>query len=179
MKAPVDYDAVDVVSFGGTTPHRSTYQQSRVVFLPVPLDRTTSYVAGTRNGPREILLASTHMELWDEETNTDVHSIGFCTLPEMELPFIEMDSALAEVESDIQSMQTETARLPMEVRDGAARDVENLRTEANDVRERVMSMAGAAPQEIEEQREELAEDVANLTASVRRETFELQAELEN
>ncbi len=52
---------------------------------------------GTRNGPREILVASSHMELWDEETGTDVHRIGIYTLPEMELPFDDMADVMAEI----------------------------------------------------------------------------------
>ena len=62
-----------------------------MVILPVPLDRTTSYVSGTRNGPHELLVASSHLELWDEETGSDVHEVGSCTLPEMEFPFATMD----------------------------------------------------------------------------------------
>ena len=67
------------------------------MILPVPLDRTTSYVAGTRNGPHEILLASSHMELWDEETETDVHGIGIFTLPDMEFPFATLDEVMGEI----------------------------------------------------------------------------------
>ena len=63
----------------------------------VPLDRTTSYVAGTRNGPHEILVASAHMELWDEEMETDVHRIGIATLPEMELPFASIDQVVQQI----------------------------------------------------------------------------------
>ena len=83
--------------FGGTTPTTTDFERARVVILPVPLDRTTSYVAGTRNGPHEILVASSHMELWDEETGTDVHSIGIFTLPEMEFPFGTIDEVVAEI----------------------------------------------------------------------------------
>jgi N1-aminopropylagmatine ureohydrolase len=97
MKLPFEYDRVAVGEFGGTTPTSSDFEKARVVILPVPLDRTTSYVAGTRNGPHEILVASSHMELWDEETQTDVHSIGIFTLPEMELPFATIDEALNEI----------------------------------------------------------------------------------
>jgi agmatinase len=68
------------------------------VILPCPVDRTTSYVGGTRNGPHEILQASTHMELWDEEMNADVHGVGIFTLPEMELPFGEMAPLVDEIE---------------------------------------------------------------------------------
>jgi agmatinase len=83
--------------FGGTTPTTTDFERARVVILPVPLDRTTSYVPGTRNGPHEILVASSHMELWDEETGTDVHSIGLFTLAEMEFPFGTIDEVMDEI----------------------------------------------------------------------------------
>src|ERR1700752_970593 len=97
MNLPFDYDQIDVGEFGGTTPTSTDFERSRVVILPVPLDRTTSYVAGTRNGPHEILVASSHLELWDEETATDVHRIGIFTMPEMEFPFATMDEVIREI----------------------------------------------------------------------------------
>ena len=97
MNLPFEYDRVTVGEFGGTTPTTSDFQNARVVILPIPLDRTTSYVSGTRNGPHEILVASSHMEIWDEETGIDVHGIGIYTLPEMELPFATMDEVVAEI----------------------------------------------------------------------------------
>ena len=97
MSLPFEYDRVALGEFGGTTPTTTDFERARVVILPVPLDRTTSYVAGTRNGPHEILVASSHMELWDEETGTDVHSIGIFTLPEMEFPFGTIDEVIAEI----------------------------------------------------------------------------------
>jgi len=97
MNLPFEYDQVAVGEFGGTTPTSTDFEKARVVILPVPLDRTTSYVAGTRNGPHEILVASSHMELWDEETQTDVHSVGIFTLPEMEFPYASMDDVVREI----------------------------------------------------------------------------------
>lgn len=97
MKLPVEYDHGDPLSFGGALPDARPFEDSRVVILPIPFERTTSYLPGTRNGPREILIASTHMELWDEEMGADVHGVGIYTLPEMELPFGEMEPALAEI----------------------------------------------------------------------------------
>jgi agmatinase len=97
MPLPFDYDQIAVGEFGGTMPTATDFDRARVVILPVPLDRTTSYVAGTRNGPHEILVASSHMELWDEETGTDVHGIGIFTMPEMEFPFAGMDEVMQEV----------------------------------------------------------------------------------
>ena len=97
MSLPFDYDHVSLGEFGGTTPTTTNFDRARVVILPVPLDRTTSYAAGTRNGPHEILVASSHMELWDEETQTDVHNVGIYTLPAMELPFATMEEVTGEI----------------------------------------------------------------------------------
>ena len=46
MSLPFEYDYAAVGEFGGTLPTRTDFDQARVVILPVPLDRTTSYVAG-------------------------------------------------------------------------------------------------------------------------------------
>ena len=97
MNPPVDYERIDPLAFGGTKPQTRSYEESAVVVLPVPLERTTSYVPGTRNGPREILTASSHMELWDEEMNVDVHGVGIYTLPEMEFSFDSLDDVMAEI----------------------------------------------------------------------------------
>ena len=97
MNLPFEYEQLALGEFGGTTPTTTEFASARVVILPLPLDRTTSYVPGTRNGPHEILVASSHLELWDEETGTDVHSIGIFTLPEMEFPFGTMDDVMHEI----------------------------------------------------------------------------------
>jgi agmatinase len=97
MSVPFEYEQLKVGEYGGTTPTTTDFEHARVVILPIPLDRTTSYVPGTRNGPHEILVASSHMELWDEETEIDVHSIGVYTLPEMEFPFASMDEVVMEI----------------------------------------------------------------------------------
>jgi agmatinase len=97
MSFPFEYDHGAPLAFGGALPHTRTFDESKVVILPVPVDRTTSYVPGTRNGPREILQASSHMELWDEEVGVDVHGVGIFTLPEMDLPFGELAPLLDEV----------------------------------------------------------------------------------
>src|SRR5262249_43524568 len=98
MSLPFDYDQVTPGEFGGTKPTTADFDAARVTILPIPLDRTTSYVPGTRMGPHEILVASSHMELWDEETQTDVHGVGICTLPEMEFPVASMDEVMREIQ---------------------------------------------------------------------------------
>src|SRR6476660_3837654 len=98
MDFPFQYDHAEPLVFGGALPVRRSFDDAAVVILPVPVDRTTSYVGGTRNGPHEILQASSHMELWDEEIAADVHPIGIFTLPEMELPFGEMAPLMDEIQ---------------------------------------------------------------------------------
>lgn len=98
MDLPFQFDHSEALVFGGALPTRRSFDEASVVILPVPVDRTTSYVGGTRNGPHEILQASSHMELWDEEMRADVHGVGIFTLPEMELPFGEMEPLLEEIE---------------------------------------------------------------------------------
>ncbi|HEX5473216.1 MAG TPA: agmatinase [Vicinamibacterales bacterium] len=98
MTLPFTYDHAVPLAFGGALPEIRGFDEARVVVLPVPVDRTTSYVGGTRMGPHEILQASSHMELWDEELGVDVHGIGIHTLPEMELPFGELEPLMDEIE---------------------------------------------------------------------------------
>ncbi len=97
MNLPFEYERVAIGEFGGSTPTTSDFDSARVVIFPIPLDRTTSYVPGTRTGPHEILVASSHMELWDEEIEADVHGLGIFTLPEMEFPFASLDEVIAEI----------------------------------------------------------------------------------
>ncbi len=103
MSQSGQYDAIYSMEFGGGKPAALGLDQAKAIILPIPFERTTSYVPGTRNGPREIIAASTHMELWDEELNLDVHDIGIRTLPEMELPF----DAMKDVMDEIQRVTTE------------------------------------------------------------------------
>ena len=98
MSFPFEYDHGVPLAYGGALPEPRNFDDARVVILPVPVDRTTSYGVGTRYGPHEILQASSHMELWDEEVGADVHGIGLFTLPEMELPFGELEPLMAEIQ---------------------------------------------------------------------------------
>ena len=97
MSSPIAYNHTYPASFLGAVPEPATFDNAAAVILPVPLDRTTSYVAGTRNGPREILHASAQVEFWDEELGVDVHTRGIFTMPELDLPIATMEEAMAEI----------------------------------------------------------------------------------
>ena len=55
--------------------------KNQVVVVPFGLEKTVSYGAGTKNGPKEIIKASHQVELFDEELNKEPYKeIGFKTL---------------------------------------------------------------------------------------------------
>lgn len=62
------------------------YDTARVVILPAPFESTTTFLPGTRNAPTQIINASGHMELYDEEIDQKTCTIGICTEPELALP---------------------------------------------------------------------------------------------
>ncbi len=63
-------------AFGGVQVPR---EEARAVLLPVAYDLTTTYGTGARNGPRALLEASTHMELFDEELGFTPSDVGVHT----------------------------------------------------------------------------------------------------
>jgi agmatinase len=71
-------------NFGGLPHDRCRWEDSRVVFLPVPYDLTSTYLPGSRRGPLAILEASTHMELFDEALEQETYRVGFHTLDPLE-----------------------------------------------------------------------------------------------
>src|SRR4030067_3459477 len=73
-----------ILNFGGLTRDMLEGISPTFSVLPVPYDLTASYVSGTRNGPRAIIEASTHMELYDEELGKEFWDAGIETLASME-----------------------------------------------------------------------------------------------
>ena len=66
-------------NFGGIESAFSEYGESKIAVIPVPYDLTTTYISGARNGPRAIIEASTHMELYDEELEKETYLVGIHT----------------------------------------------------------------------------------------------------
>ncbi len=85
-------------NFGGLPDEHSQYATSRAVIFPVPLERTTSYEHGTRNGPAAILAASRNMELYDEELQLEPYKeIGIHTLPAIDTADGTLDEVISEI----------------------------------------------------------------------------------
>lgn len=71
-------------SFGGISPLTTTFDQAKVVVLPVPYDSTTEYKSGTREGPQAIIDASRFLELYDTELDREISEVGIYTLSEVQ-----------------------------------------------------------------------------------------------
>lgn len=69
-------------TFGGLEEVYSKYESSRVLIWPVPFEQTVSYGTGTKEGPKAIIDASRHMELYDDEIGRETYKIGIHTLAE-------------------------------------------------------------------------------------------------
>jgi len=66
-------------NFGGLTAKYSAYKNSNIFILPVPFDKTSSWMKGSDKGPRAIINASRNMELYDIETGYEVYKKGIYT----------------------------------------------------------------------------------------------------
>jgi agmatinase len=72
-----------VNNFGGNEVLYS-YDESRIVIVPVPFDATSTYIRGADRGPAAILEASPALEFYDIETGVDAHQQGIFTLSPLE-----------------------------------------------------------------------------------------------
>jgi len=71
------------MNFGGIDEEEySSFEKSRILIWPVSYEGTVSYGTGTAAGAMAIVDASRNMELYEEETDTEVYKLGIHTLDE-------------------------------------------------------------------------------------------------
>ncbi|HEV2705636.1 MAG TPA: agmatinase [Pyrinomonadaceae bacterium] len=71
------------MNFGGIADERlSSFEAARVLVWPVAYEGTVSYGGGTGRGAEAIIDASRNMELYDDETDSEVYRLGIHTLAE-------------------------------------------------------------------------------------------------
>jgi agmatinase len=92
------------VSFGGIPDKYSSWKGSLFVMVPFPIDLTTTYVAGTRNGPRALIEASGHMELFDEENKIEPYRAGIFVSTEIPVLTTGPLAMLKELEKRIKAL---------------------------------------------------------------------------
>jgi agmatinase len=76
--------------------------RARAWILPVPYEATTSYGAGTREGPQAIIAASRQVELFDREFDCEpVQGIGIHTLNPLALDHRSPEKMIAAIETAV------------------------------------------------------------------------------
>lgn len=86
--------------FGGL-PDEYANENGKIVILPVPFDKTTTYQKGSDKGPEALIEASRNMELYDIETDFEVYTLGIYTAPEVDSP--DSKAMVADVQKQVSS----------------------------------------------------------------------------
>ena len=92
------------MNFGGLSREMVEGIPARFSVLPVPYDLTASYISGMRNGPRAIIEASTHMELYDEELGCEFYEAGIETLSSLEPTALGPEEMIKKVRAAIEDI---------------------------------------------------------------------------
>ncbi len=67
------------INFGNLPKVYAQYKNARIVVLPIPFDKSVSWQKGAAKGPQAILAASSQVELYDIDTETEVYTKGIFT----------------------------------------------------------------------------------------------------
>lgn len=60
------------------------YSCSKIIIIPVPYDKTSTWMKGSDKGPDAVMEASVNLEFYDVETQTEVHQRGIHTIDPIE-----------------------------------------------------------------------------------------------
>ncbi len=97
---------IDKNNYGGLSDEFSSYQNSKIVVVPVPYDGTSTWIKGADLGPQAILEASANMELYDIETDSEVYKKGIYTaefINEKESPEKMIEAVYKEVKEFLEN----------------------------------------------------------------------------
>jgi len=88
-------------NFLGLPPELTRFETAKVGVIQAPLESTTSFQHGTRNGPQAVLRASEQVELYDIESGLDFSQVGVTTLSAPNFDGLDNPSALRLIEADV------------------------------------------------------------------------------
>ncbi len=90
-------------NFLGIEKKYSSYNNSEIVIVSAPYEKTVSYGQGTQHGPKEILKASHYVEFYDEETKRELcFEKGIATLFPLKLDKLTPYKALAKIRHSVE-----------------------------------------------------------------------------
>lgn len=68
---------------GDSSVESFSYEDSKIIILPVPFDITSTWIKGADKGPKAIIEASPNLEFYDIETDSEVYKKGIFTEKEI------------------------------------------------------------------------------------------------
>ncbi len=107
----IDYPAYPL-NFCGLPEELCDPEKSKAVILPVPYDYTSTYGAGSRNGPLKIIEASRYLEFYDVDIKEEICKIGIHTLPPVEPVAKAPEEMVARVE-EVADRICESGKFPI------------------------------------------------------------------
>ena len=90
-------------NFAGIDRSFSEFGTSKIAILPIPYDKTSTWIKGADKGPFALLEASQALEWYDIETNTEVYKKGIYLHPPIDADCKVTDMVL-EVEKEVDSL---------------------------------------------------------------------------
>ncbi|MBC7425577.1 MAG: agmatinase [Bacteroidia bacterium] len=86
---------------GISEPEFFNYESSKVVIQQVPYEYTSSYLQGSKFGPKAMVEASHFVEFYDEETDSEAFkNFGIATMPELDFTDLTDEAAINYIESE-------------------------------------------------------------------------------
>ena len=109
MKKP-SYPTLEPFNFLGL--EKQDYEKAKVIIFPVPYNSTTYWKSETKDGPRAIIEASRHLELYDSELKKDPSRMGIFTLEQLEPSKASPEATIARIKKVI-SQLLQDRKFPM------------------------------------------------------------------
>jgi agmatinase len=73
-------------AFGALKDDFCRYETASIAILPIPYDGTSTWMKGASQGPEALFQASSHMELYDIEADSEVYRRGIVTMGPVHCP---------------------------------------------------------------------------------------------
>lgn len=86
-------------NFAGLEEEYTSFKRSKVAILPLPYEKTTTYVKGAKDGPSAIIDASGYLERFDDELNQETFKIGIHTMNAPDIGGLSSEEMVAKVSS--------------------------------------------------------------------------------
>jgi agmatinase len=88
-------------NFGGLPGEYSKLSQAGIVIIPVPYDKTSTWIKGADKGPAAIIEASANMELYDLETDSGVYRKGIFTVDALKVRDLLPEDMIEKVSEEV------------------------------------------------------------------------------